>query len=102
MKANKTSNQTSADKDTELTKSRQTESGQTDIGQKIRIESGQLTDTGHDLSKNPDKYETRTGHGQCCPLMVLIPAEIRQHFVPRKVVIDYDSWSAYLVTFEKL
>ena len=26
------------------------------------------TDTGHDFPENPDKNETRTGHGQCCPL----------------------------------
>ena len=49
------------------TDSRQTESGQTDTGQKIRTESGQQTDTGQDFPENPDKNETRTGHGQCCP-----------------------------------
>ena len=49
------------------TESRQTESGQTDTGQKIRTESGQQTDTGQDFPENPDKNETRTGHGQCCP-----------------------------------
>ena len=48
-------------------KSRQTESVQTDTGQKIRTESGQQTDTGQDFPENPDKNETRTGHGQCCP-----------------------------------
>ena len=106
MKENKTPNQTSADKDIEspdsslagwtelsrqLTKSRQTESRKTD---RIRTESGQQTDTGHDFPENPDKNETRAEHGQCCPLtfasnelMELIPAEIRQHFVPRKRLI---------------
>ena len=49
------------------TDSRQTKSGQTDTGQKIRTESGQQTDTGQDFPENPDKNETRTGHGQCCP-----------------------------------
>ena len=51
----------------QLTESRQTESEQTDTGQKTQAESGQQTDTGHDFSENPDKNETRTGHGQCCP-----------------------------------
>ena len=51
----------------QLTESRQTESGQTDTGQKIRTESGQQTDTGHDFPENQDKNETRTGHGQYCP-----------------------------------
>ena len=32
----------------------------TDTGQKIRTESGQQTDIGHDIPKNPDKNETRT------------------------------------------
>ena len=49
------------------TESRQTESGQTDTWQKILTESGQRTDTGQDFPENPDKNETRTGHGQCCP-----------------------------------
>ena len=51
----------------QLTELRQTESGQTDTGQKIRTESGQHTDTGQDFPENPDKNETRTGHGLCCP-----------------------------------
>ena len=51
----------------QLTESRQTESGQTDIKQKIQTESVQQTDTGHDFLENSDKNETRTGHGQCCP-----------------------------------
>ena len=45
---------------------------------KIRTESGQRTESrqqksgqtgiGHDFPENPEKNETRTGHGQCCPL----------------------------------
>ena len=34
---------------------------------KIRTDSGEQTDTGHDFPGNPDKNETRTGHGHCCP-----------------------------------
>ena len=34
---------------------------------KIRTESGQQTDTRPDFPENPDKNETRTGHGQCYP-----------------------------------
>ena len=63
------------------TESRQSKSGQKDIGQsfftKIRTETRQRTesrqtesaqtDTGHDYPETPDKNETRTGHGQCCP-----------------------------------
>ena len=49
------------------TESRQTESGQTVTGQKIWTETGQQTDTGQDFPESPDKNETRTGHGQCCP-----------------------------------
>ena len=60
----------------QLTKSRQTESGQTDTGQKIRTESGQRTDTGHDFPENPDKNETRTGHGQYCPPTSVIITKI--------------------------
>ena len=44
--------------------------GRTDNGHvfsKIRTESGQQTDTGHDFPEDPDKDETRTGHEQCCP-----------------------------------
>ena len=57
----------------QLTELRQTESGQTETGQKIETESGQQTeseqqtDTGQDFPENPDTNETRTGHGQCCP-----------------------------------
>ena len=61
----------------QLTESRQTESGQTDTGQKIQTDTGfgqqtdskfgQQIDTGHEFQENPDKNETRTGHGQCCP-----------------------------------
>ena len=50
--------------------SRPCPTGQTDNEQrfsKIRTESGQQTDTGHDFPENPDKNKTRTGHGQCCP-----------------------------------
>ena len=73
------------------TDSRQTESGQTDTRQPFSLKSGQnpdsgqirdrqnldrqtpdrksgqQTDTGQDFPENPDKNETRTGHGQCCP-----------------------------------
>ena len=47
----------------QLTESRQTESGQTDTGEKIQTEFGQQTDTGHDFSGNSgqkrDKDMTR-------------------------------------------
>ena len=33
---------------------------------KFRTESGQQTDTGHDFPENPDKNETRAGHGHTC------------------------------------
>ena len=49
------------------TESRQTKSGQKDIAQSFLQKSGQQTDSGHDIPENPDKNETRTGHGQCCP-----------------------------------
>ena len=31
------------------------------------LKSGQQTDTGDDFPEIPNKNETRTGHGQCCP-----------------------------------
>ena len=45
----------------------QTESTQEKSGQTQDRNSGQQTDIGHDFLENPDKDETMTGHGQCCP-----------------------------------
>ena len=51
---------------------RQNPDRQTDIGQRIRTESVQRTEsrqqtyTGHDFLEIPDKHETRTGQGRCC------------------------------------
>ena len=67
------SEQTSADKDSEspdssaLSLSGRTDRQRTEFFLKIRTESGQRTDTGQDFPENPEKNETRTGHGQCCP-----------------------------------
>ena len=43
------------------------ESRQIESEQKIQTEFRHRTDTGHDFPDNPDKNETWTGHGQCCP-----------------------------------
>ena len=50
-------------------------------------------DTGHDFPENPDKSETRTGHGQCCPPTVesdWLDELIRLH--PSMFLVSVSKW----------
>ena len=75
--------------------SRQTESGQTDTGRKIRTADRYRT-------RNPDNNKTRTGHGQCCSPTSGIIIDHFEHLRPNRWYIGIFYFDICILTLDQV